>query len=266
MRFFLCLILWAILLMPIGICEVPSPSPSPTPTSDIKPPSNLEGLVWNKWDSDHYVIVSLNKSFGEGLLAQIDELRSHGLGFWSIDFRPSKPCKIIVVTDPPMLKKLFGLSNPKCEDQGSEVAIWIDESRVNLISSLILEAELSRVGLRAFASEGISFLNQNSRSIKSKISPIISSQSASEIFSKDKKDYSEEEKRNASILCLMIRKELGSRIFSMASQESAKPIHEVLGFATTKELDATFDRYRSNLLEDIRFDRTPDKYLSVRPR
>lgn len=254
--------LGTVLLMPMAICEVPSPAP----TVDRKPPSSLEGLVWNKWDSNYYVIVSLDKSFGEGLLTQIDELRSHVLGFWSIDFRPSKPCKIIVVTDPPMLKKLFGLSNPKYEDQGSEVAIWIDESRANLLSSLILDAELSRMGLRRFASEGISFLNQNSRTIKSQISYGSSSQSASEIFSKDKGDYSEEEKRNASILCLMIRRELGSRIFSIASQESTKPMHEVLGFATSKELDATFDRYRSNLLEDIRFDRTPDEYLLMRPR
>lgn len=241
-------------------------SEPPVPTAKREPPPGMEGLVWNKWDTPNFIVISLDKGQGSSMRGEAESVRDGVLYRWAI--RPTKrECKLVCVPDAVMLKRLFGLSEPRCEvrksDSGRlEAAIWIDIERKSLLPSLVAEAELLSAGCRPFVSKGVPIvegpvdLTRVALASASQL-PVVS------IVDGDDKVDGESLEGNSVLLCLLLRKEFGADLFSMAavSPEPWRP----LGFSSEEHFEATLSRYRSNLIADLKSGRTPDGYLMVRP-
>lgn len=242
----------------------------PQPAAKREPPPGLEGLVWNKWDTPNFTVISLDKSQGLSMRSEAESVRSSFLERWSLA-APKRECKLVCVPDAVMLKRLFGLSEPRCEVVRSEsgevrAAIWIDIKRKDLLPSLVAEAELSNDGFRSFAQRGIPILERSASEVREKLGAMGDPPLATVLAGAKPDSDAEDLDRNSAMLCLMVRKELGSRAFAAASASSPRQVHEELGFDSLDEMDKTFRRYRAYLISDLRVvGRTPDGYLGVRP-
>jgi hypothetical protein len=247
--------------------DYPSPIPLPASSSSPKPPPGMEGLVWNKWDTDHFVVVSLDKSEGLALKSQVEELRASLLKRWGIEDRVRFKCKLICVPDSKMLKRLFGLSEPKFEllaenkDESSSAVIWFDMERSLLLPYLLADSELSFRELHPLVRLGVPTLERS----PSHVRDVVSSCSEEDIknFIESEDQSSEGFRRAAVVACLMVRKELGIDAFSSVSR-SSDDIHRALGFSSADHFHRTLLRYRKNLSDDIRIGKTPDSYLGVK--
>lgn len=243
--------------------------PVPTASAQTKVPLGLEGLVWNKWDTDHFVVLSLDRSRGSAMRRDAESVRQDVLSRWSISDGNPVRCKLVFVPDAQMLKRLFGLSVPRCEVRRSEggsvesAAIWVDEERIALLSSLISECELACGDFKPFARRGIPILEKSPAGVRE---DLLSSTDAppADLAAKTKSGVDDATlARNSALACLMIRREFGRAAFGSAIRGSAPPPNEVLGFSSEQEFEETYKRYRTNLLGDIKDGRTPDEYLGA---
>lgn len=259
MRFLSCLFVF-MALASVGECQPPVPAVE----VQRKTPSGLEGLVWNKWDTDHFVVISLDKSRGAAMRHEVETVRHEVLNRWSIPESNSSGCKLVLVPDASMLKKLFGLSEPKCEVSGSAsgatASIWIDEDRISLLPSLVVECELARGDFKPFVRRGVPILERSPAKVREEILASTGSALAS-VLGDGKQPV---DARDSALVCLLARKEFGAAAFGKVVAGSAPPLHEALGFSSAEELESTYKRYRANLIDDIKSEKTPDEYLGVR--
>lgn len=260
---FVFLIVALLAVSPAGQCQVPTPALY----EQKKVPPDLEGLYWNKWDTDNFVVISLDKSRGSSMRHEAESVRDEVLRRWSLPEVSRGRCKIVIVPSAKLLKRLFGLSEPKCEvnksgANGIESAIWVDEERLGDLSSLVVERELLCGDFRPFLKRGIPLLE----SVPSQTRAELSSSSDMKISAflnvgSDSEDA--EVLKNSALLCLLVRKEFGSRVFGKLLSNSSDSLHGLLGFASEADLESTYARYRANLLPDLKSGRTPDEYLSA---
>lgn len=264
-------VLACFLLSAAASAQPPIPAFAPSRTL----PAGMEGLMWHKWETDHFAVISLNKSAGGSLRSGIEQSRLSALSLWGVDPADRFFCKLVCVQDPEMLLRLFGLKEPRCEVRRSSsgdvnlVAIWIDESRMSKLPSLLVEAEVQNGNFPAFAKKGLSVLScppDKVRDVLAKsaevpCSSMLDDKKSAELLKSNPSALDS----NYALLCLMIRKEYGARAFSKAISSPPSSLAERLGFKSASQLDATLTRYRANLLKDMADGRTPDQYLTVLP-
>lgn len=250
-------------------------SPSPVPSAQRKAPSGLEGLVWHKWDTDHFSVLSVDKSEGGAIRSIVEKERLCAIQRWGLPNSDEFYCKLVCVSDPDMLKKMFSIDEPRCEvrrraDLSAEsVAIWIDKTRMNLLPSLLLEAELSFGKFPLYINRGLPALEKSANAVRSTISSstsatcssITNEKKALEIFKSSPPAFD----ADSAILCLMARREFGAVRFGKALRFAEGDLAAGLGFGSQKDLEDAFARYRGNLLQDIKDGKTPDDYLSFSP-
>lgn len=262
MRFYL-LVAAALLFGSPALCETPSPAVR----ASAKVPEGMEGLSWHKWDSDNFVVISLDGSSGSSMKSAAEETRKDLLARWGVAKAASRSCKIVHVPDAKMLKRLFGLSSPRFEVRSAapgdapECAIWIDGERGNLLPSLIAGVEFSSGDFRPFVAEGVPLLESPASLVREEL-----------LASKDSppgrvlgQGGGESSAANSAIACLLLRKEFGAGLFGRSSRKDSPAVHAALGFRSEKDLHGTLSRYRANLIEDLKSGRTPDKYLRAGP-
>jgi hypothetical protein len=239
-------------------------SEPPQPTASREPPPGLEGLVWNKWDTPGFIVISLDKGQGSAMRGEAESLRDAFLERWSLS--PSKrECKLVLVPDAVMLKRLFGLSEPRCEvkksDSGAAAAIWVDAGRKGTLPSLIAESELLSGDASSFAALGVPLLERSPSDVR-KVILSAAEMPLETILAGGGDAPKAESAANSAVLCLLVRKEFGGRAFGRAA--SSESAWSALGFSSEEEFASTFARYRANLLSDMKSGRTPDGYLGVR--
>lgn len=261
MRTLLCLLLF---LGSNCLAEEP-----PKPALQRNPPPGLEGLVWNKWDTPNFIVISLDKNQGASMKQEVESVRGEIESRWRLSFGSDRVCKIVCVPDSVMLKRLFGLSEPRCEVRtlasgGVEAAVWLDIERKNLLPSLVAEAELLSGGKRSFVAKGVPLLERSPTFVRERLlsAPELGLDS---ILGKSSEKVSPDAlAANSAFLCLLVRKEFGALRFGECSASSSS-VAESLGFSSEDEFISTFSRYRRNLSLDLKSGRTPDGYLGVRP-
>lgn len=245
-----------------------------------EPVSFRDDLVWNKWETDNFIILSLDKQQGSKLKSTVEQLRSDFLNSWGIPvWNSSVKCKLICVPDGQFLSKFFNIKAPHCEvryDSEGKVsvcAIWIDYNRIgelpSLMGSISVSDSVLPVKMNPVTRQGIASLCSSPESIRSLIgSPVefdakalLSTDPNSLTTQKDKDDF----RKRSAILCLMLRREFGKRIFSefLASDQGEDKVKSVLGFSGSEEFSKTLSRYSRNIAEDIEEGKTPDKYIVV---
>lgn len=239
----------------------------PFPSSDSVAVRKTEGMVWNKWETENFVVLSIDFAFGKALKSSVESDRRSVCESWgvSVATMPVK-CKLVCVPDAKILSELFSIDSPRCEirrDGSSapkEIAIWMDQPRSRALRGLILSVSLHDAppyiqrGTCALASAEFSV------SIPSLSDPSFG------VFSLPKGGLSGLDRAaratfdgESAVLCLLARREFGKLVFSELSRGVAPSV--ATGFRDEKSFLDTAKRYFSNLKDDVQSGRTPASYL-----
>ncbi len=233
-------------------------------------------MVWNKWDTDNFIVLSIDKSQGLYLKNNIESVKSDLEKRWGIKNNKFKTqCKLLCVPDSNLLNRLFNISDPRSEvrrDSEGKVAvsaIWIDFKDADNLSCLVAPVVLDNSHNSFFVKKGISKLEESLSTLRSdfkELTPI----DFKEIISIKENSFDKmslEEKnnfiKNSAIVCLLLRREFGIDKFSqfVTSKQSESDIRSIFGFKDLDSFSKTLNRYSKNLSEDIKNNKTPDDYL-----
>lgn len=245
--------------------------------------SQKEEFTWNKWETDNFIILSIEKNQGLELKRALESARHSYFDKWGLE-RPDSSakvkCKVMCVPDGEMLKRFFGIDHPRAEvrteGSGLTCAIWMDFKSLNQLPALVAlicsSEEISGLHTRCFVRRGISMLSLPTEKVRSELpgaggikfidisscgSDKWNTMPANEKLSFDQK---------SALVCLFFRKEFGQEKFLkfLSSPQDEDSVLSIYGFRDSKELDDTLNRYFENLKRDIESGITPDSYLTVK--
>lgn len=228
--------------------------------STVKESVSTKGMVWNKWETESFIILSINFDFGGELNSSLEQRKHSICESWGIrNSRLPVKCKLVCVPDPASLKRLFSLDSPKLEvkndssGSASEISIWIDEERFGLLDGFI--SELCLEDRPYFLKKGVSAITDYS---PDKISETILSVPA---VSLDKLLSGEANglESQSVVACLFLRKEFGRKVFSLVT--SGMEPESACGFPDRASMQSSLTRYLNNLKSDLKSGRTPATYL-----
>lgn len=231
-------------------------------------------FVWNKWDTDNFIILSIDKSQGLKIKNSIEKIKSNFEKKWGIKQSEfAIPCKVLCVNNSELLNRFFSISESKSEvrkdNEGNILvsAIWLDFD--SSISHLVADVCLENSSNNLFLKRGITRLEQPIDLVKFDLSQSIDADVAEliAVSEKDWIDFSIQEKdkfdRESAFLCLMLRKEFGINKFSLFvnSMQDENSLLKIYKFSNSEDLSKTLNRYSKNLSNDISKNLTPDYYL-----
>ncbi len=255
-----------------------------------------EHLKWNRWTSKNFVVLCLNNSQAEYMHDNLESVRSWIYTRWGLpDVDFSKKCTIICVDDPVLFEKMFNLKKTRIEVREDENG-KITESVIFLLSTdkpaNVLPIPLSRVCLAELAQNqkesyppwalrGMGLLNGSISQIKTLLlelkpnldnnDPIYFSKALLELtpdqYAKDTPERRALFDKSAVYFCLFVRKEFGQAKylqFLKSCQKDSEAAVKELGFASYEEFDKTFKRFMIDLIGDLSFGKTPERYLQIR--
>lgn len=243
------------------------------PPSPVVTKSEDGDLVWNKWDSENFVILSLNKAQGQRIKSEVEHIRSSFFGELGVSVPQAKSaCKIVCVPDAASLKNLFGLDGSHWETKKdssgvASSAIWLNQEEMEVFPFLLLSVCLED----AFPDgkwcvlRGSSLLGNDSDRLRSLFKEIPKSKvedllrATKESWQKMKPEQRLEFDKASAAMCLLLRREFGRK--KLANFFVEKDPVSSLGFGDNLEFDKTLARYSENLSSDVRNGLTPDKYL-----
>lgn len=274
----------------VGVCDS---SFAQSPDSDLK---------WNRWTTNNFVILSIDKDQGDYLFDNIENIKEAAVSKWGIKNSAfENRCKIMVVKDKGLFERMFRIDETRVEirknsDGSTQAIIWclIDAvfdstqpgSSIDIpISVAVSEAHFySKKDYGCFwASKGMSLLAQSLIDIKvgaKRVNGFIVEDKpmyfGKSIFNMNRSQYkklSAEHKQlfddESVLLCLMLRKEFGQVKFLSFIEEAGqgdveKSLKEVFGFNDFSDFDVSFKTYMNDISRDVLDDKTPDSYLGIK--
>lgn len=277
---------------PISHYQLPQPG---NQTSTIPNDPALKDLMWNKWDTENFTILSLDAEQGRYLYQNIEQMKKWVYARWGLpDVKFSAECRILCVPNKELMKKLFRLeaSHGEVRREGGKIkmsVLWLvlDQKPSEVIPpslTVISMAELEqtqqyKVGY--WAQRGMSLLNGTLPQIRGNLGALAGPMSrddkvyfSAKLFSMTEEEWTKETPdrrqlfdQEAAALCLLLRQEFGQKNLHrfLATSQSEQDFVTTYGFNGYTEFDATLKRYMQNLSTDIAQNRTPDKYLQISP-
>lgn len=244
--------------------------------------SQKENFTWNKWETENFIILSIEKDQGLSLKGIVESLKDQHSERWGLEKTGLKAkCKVVCVRDADMLKRFFGVDSPRAEtrrdDSGkiSTSAIWLDFKRMQELPSLVAFICASDDSLgdnKFYVQRGISLLSLPSERVKSELVqstklnfPEVSSFNSEKWIALTPQDRALFDRKSA-LVCLMLRKEFGEERFLkfLRGAQDQDSIRSVYGFKDMSEFNGTLNRYSENLSKDIGEGITPDSYVTVK--
>lgn len=255
----------------------------PTP---IGPNHLEEKMVWNRWTTKNFTILSISDSQGEFLHRNIENIKAWSLDRWglpNVDF--TKECRIFCAPDRATMLKLFNVEEPYAEIQQEITYLWLvlDGKPAEVIPSALTIISLHEYELRMkrkfnwWAIRGMANLNLTYSQIKSKIlSSNTSTFSSKRMFNMTQEEW-QKMPNNEKVafdlqalgLCLLIRKEYGQNNFLCiaTSDGSEQQVGYFLGFNDLgnvyNEFDSIYNRYIGYLIIDVKSGKTPNNYIQI---
>jgi hypothetical protein len=252
-------------------------------------PANVETekLVWNRWKTPNFTIVSLDQQQGDYLYRNLENIRKWILNRWGLEDAPFPvECRVVCVPTKTLMKRLFFLDRSHYEVKKEMIVIWLlmegkptEAIPVAITPVCLKEYEISaKVKLPFWMHRGAAVLNGSFSQVRSEIGllqPHIKGDSRM-YFTKSLLTMTEEqwveqgeERRviydsEAAVFCLLVRKEFGQNKFmELVKSQYPDGIVKVLGLQGYDELDATFKRYMDVLSSDVISRKAPDSYLQI---
>lgn len=266
--------------------------------SEVPSDPALKDLVWNRYTTKNFTIMSIDNAQGKWMSENIDNIKTWCVERWGFpDFQFTKECRIFCVPNKVLFKKLFNLDESKVEIRRKDgtieiTAMWLvlDDKPARVIPRQLTQicfAEFEQkhnVALPFFAKHGMGILNGTIPDIRNdmvylggvvqKDQPIFVSE---KMFSMTEDEYSKSTAENkkifdcqAAALCLLLRKEFGEAkmqgFLRMTTRNSPKDVlYVVYGFTSYAQFDQSYLRFMKDLSREVGQQRTPDSYLEIRP-
>jgi len=265
----------------------------PTPTLIENTNPEIDKLVWNKFETKNFVILSIDANQGKYLYENLESMKTWIFQRWGLVDRPfNGKCFVVCTQNTEMHQTLLGLKAPHYESEilnnGTvQRNLWLplDSLPQDIITPSLTLAVMEEVAvenkhsIQPWLVRGMSVLNGSHDLIKQIITPlnniVITKKPVfygSVLLTIDTSQYqslSESEKRlfdqEATLMCLMIRKEYGQNKFHQTIKHSysKKELLDCLGFSNDTEFDAVFNRFMKYLSLDIASDNTPISYIQI---
>lgn len=275
---------------PVSHYQLPQPYNQEAPSDP-----ELKNLVWNKWDTENFTILSLDAGQGKYLHDNIEQMKTWVLSRWGLpDVKFSAECRVLCVPNQQLMKKLFRLDQSHGEvrrnkDGKIELSVlWLvlDKKPAEVIPpslTLVCLAELESRNLKMdyWTVRGMSLLNGTLPQIRSELAPlsgviaadnkIFFSQKLFATTEEDWKKLSVEQRRlfdqESAALCLLLRKEFGqdNLLKFISTGGGEQNFASVYGFQSFQVFDSTLKSYMTNLAQDVAQNRTPNSYLQISP-
>ena len=241
-----------------------------------------------KWDTPNFVILGINDLQGYQVSQQIEKIKEWSIRRWGLPIDPfvCRP-KVVCVPNKAVLKKLFRLDNSFAESRPEEDVCWVicDGDLSHAISVFTTEFCISnfervhKTKICYWARRGMSILNGDTQRVRAFVSPLSGHIASNRkllfsepLFTLDKKALIKSSPDNvalfdkeATLLCLMLRKEFGQvRFLWLITDSSTDSVRRATGFSSYAEFDKAFKRYLYYASTDITQGRMPNSYLNVK--
>ena len=192
----------------------------------------IKNLEWNRYVSKNFVILSINNEKGKELTESLETLKTSALTRWGFpDVKFSKECRVFVVPDYDLLKKLFNLNVGKVQLRKELNVIWCvgdDKPQKSLmplltqvciseyesVQNTILPVWFKRGSI--LLSNPVSDIRESLKSFNDVARKEQFTHSAEQVFSTTDDEYNKQTNENKNLfdqqsacLCLMLRKEFG---------------------------------------------------------
>lgn len=254
--------------------------------------SQIKNLEWNRYVSKNFVILSINNEKGRELVDSLESMKTSALTRWGFpDVKFTKECRVFVVPDYDLLKKLFNLNIGKVQLRKELNVIWCvgDDNQDKTILPLLTQVCLSEyesaesVVLPLWFKRGCISLNNSISDIRENLktyNDIARKEqfmySVDQMFSFTDDDYNKQTTENrrlfdtqASCLCLLLRKEFGQLkmqgLLRLSSRNKIEDLLKLLyGFKTVSQFDKSYVRFMKDLCADVADNQTPDSYLQIK--
>jgi hypothetical protein len=259
----------------------------------------LQNLVWNRWETRNFIILSLDEKQGLWLYKNIERMKTWVFLRWGlpdfdfpqriyskeVGFEPG--CMILCVPNKEMMQKLWRKNKDHVEtrkDIEGNITLnfaILDNQSISKPLTVMCLKELEnklKMQINPVFVRGMAALNETVPQIRNRIDFVGEQLQINNklLFSKallamrdhnllgidERTEYLFDSQ--AAVFCLMLRKEFGGRKFTdffMKATEST--LGEVYKFSGLDSFDRTFKRYMKNLSKDVKSGRTPDHYLQI---
>jgi hypothetical protein len=240
-------------------------------------PDDLKDLVWNKWDTENFIILSIDKNQGLFLRDNIEDIKTRLITRWGYpDVNFQGQTKIVCVSNKNLLKRIFKLDNPRCEvkkdDKGQieSCSLWfsLEDISKDMAADELMAICIDQVEnhynkkFPLFCKRGMSFLSKNLDQIKNDIlKSSMKEISVKEIL--NTKDHNNEFDTRSAVLCLLLRKEFGQNNY--VNYMLTKDL-KFFGLQENEKFDEIANRYYRNFIEDLKNNKVPDHYLKINGR
>jgi hypothetical protein len=262
----------------------------PSVSTPVTSKEDTKDLVWNRYTTENFTILSIDNNQGKRLYDNIENYKYLCLKRWGIpNFKFPKECRIMVVPSKDLLKKLFNISESRCEvrvikDELNIVLVWMviesDKDFNNSVPYFVTTCSLVELNFKYKLKNnlalinGMSLLNESLDNIKNikneniKIeTKILNLLSADEnIYKKMNDDEKKNFKIKSLILCLMLKKEFGENKFLrfLLSDKPKKDLIESVYKFKINNFEKSYDTYTKDFLKELKENKVPDRYIDIK--
>lgn len=262
----------------------------PSETVAVSNKDDLKNLVWNRYTTENFTILSIENEQGKWLNYNIENIKSWCLKRWGIpNFKFQKECRIMVVPNKDLLKRLFNISESRYEvrkikDDLEVIAVWMvissDDDLINTVPYYVTSCSLIEFNYtNNFKNDlcfinGISLLNESFSKIKNidkkdyhtKILNLLSvdENKYNKMSSEEKKDFDVE----SMLLCLMFKKEFGENKFLrfLTSNKTKEDSLRYIYRFTISDFENSYNRYIKDFVSELNENKVPNSYLDVKKK
>lgn len=263
--------------------------------------NDLKDLVWNRYTTENFVILSIDNAQGKWLSQNIETIKKWCLSRWGFPENSrgkfTKECRVFCVPDKTLLKKLFSLEQSKVEARKKDgqldmTVMWLvlDDKPNKTIPTFLTQVCLAEfessnnVSLGFWFKRGASLLNGTVPDVRQHIvnlsekvrkdTPMFTSEKmftlTEEEYLKETDDTRRVFDQEAVALCIMLRKEFGEAklqgFLRMSSKNDPQDVLRVVyGFSGYSHFDKQYVRFMRDLTTDVVSGKTPDSYLEITP-
>jgi hypothetical protein len=247
--------------------------------------NDFQDLVWNRYTTENFTILSIENKQGKWLSYNIENIKSWCLKRWGLpNIKFEKECRIMVVPNKELLKKLFNISESKYEARIVDgkleiIALWLsldsEEDLVNTVPYFVTICSVLEIDQKfntksnIFLTKGMAELNRSLVKIKENLKTAnIDDKDIVKALGLDVKKISQDDLNKSLIVSLMLRKEFGESRF-LRFLFSNKNTNDSLGVIYNFDSESfakSYARYCKDLISEIKDNKVPDFYLQVEKR
>ena len=247
--------------------------------------NDFQDLVWNRYTTDNFTILSIENKQGKWLSYNIENIKNWCLKRWGLpNIKFEKECRIMVVPNKELLKKLFNISESKYEARIVDgkleiIALWLaldsEEDLVDTVPYFVTICSMLEIDEKfntksnILLTKGMAELNRSLVKIKENLKVVnIDDKDIVGVFNLDVKKISQDDLNKSLIISLMLRKEFGESKFLrflFSNKNTKDSLGLIYGF-DPDSFSKSYNRYCKDISKEIKDNKVPDFYLQVEKR